>query len=125
MLVFHDELDLPLGTVRVKSGGGHGGHNGLRDLHKHFGREYQRVRVGVGRPPNGWDAADYVLSKWSDQDLNTLPEVQDKAADAVEAVVRDGLDRAMNLFNVRVQTTDSLPKQITIDAQPRTEQEPE
>lgn len=101
IIVVHDDLDLPFADVRVKQGGGHGGHNGLRDLTRHIGKDYLRVRVGVGRPPEGWDTADYVLAKWTGDEQDRLDEVVDQAADAVEAVVRDGVSTAMNSFNVR------------------------
>ncbi|MED5373460.1 MAG: aminoacyl-tRNA hydrolase [Myxococcota bacterium] len=102
LLVVHDELDLPFGTVRVKQGGGHGGHNGLRDLHKHFGGgNYVRIRVGIGRPPEGWDTADYVLGKWAPGEKDDLPSVVDLAADAVESILAEGAGAAANRFNVR------------------------
>lgn len=101
VVVVHDELDLPPGDVRVKVGGGHGGHNGLRDLVQHMGAGFVRVRVGVGRPPPGWDAADYVLGRWSDGESATLHDLVSRAADAVEQVVRDGATRAMQVFNTK------------------------
>ena len=100
-VVVHDDLDLPFGTVRVKAGGGHGGHNGLRDLNRAIGRDFVRVRVGISRPPDGWDAADYVLGRWTDDELQSLDSVVDRGADAVEEVVGSGVTAAMNLFNVR------------------------
>ena len=100
-IVVHDELDIPFGDVRVKVGGGHGGHNGIRDLNKHVGNDTIRVRVGVGRPPEGWDTADYVLGKWSPAEASGLPTIVDDAADAVEAILRDGVMAAMNHFNTR------------------------
>ncbi len=102
LIVVHDELDLPFGAVRIKKGGGHGGHNGLRDLHKHMGGPgYIRVRVGIGRPPEGWETADYVLGKWNATEKDSLAGVVDTAADGVELLVSDGLEAAMNRFNVR------------------------
>ena len=101
VIVVHDDLDLPFGEVRVKQGGGHGGHNGLRDLSRALGGTYLRVRVGVGRPPQGWDPADYVLGKWTQVEQESLDTIVDQAADAVEAVARDGVGTAMNQFNVR------------------------
>ena len=101
VVVVHDEVDLPFGRVRIKNGGGHGGHNGLRDLHQAIGRDFTRVRVGVGRPPEGWDTADYVLGKWTSAESEVLEEVVDLAADAVEAVLRDGALAAMNVYNTR------------------------
>ena len=102
VIAIHDDMDLPFGDVRVKVGGGHGGHNGLRDLHAKLGGDgYVRVRVGVSRPPDGWDPADYVLGRWSDQESPRLEEVAGLAADAVESIVRDGAVAAMNRFNTR------------------------
>lgn len=101
-IVVHDDLDIPFGDVRIKVGGGHGGHNGLRDLNaKLGGPEYVRVRFGVSRPPEGWDTADYVLTTWSAREQVELEALVDRAADAVEAVLRDGVARAMNSFNTR------------------------
>ena len=100
VVVVHDEIDLPFGTVRVKKGGGHGGHNGLRDLIRALGgRDFVRVRVGVSRPPPGWQVADYVLSTWSDQEQGALEDIVCAAADAVEAVVTHGVTAAMNTVN--------------------------
>ena len=101
VLVVHDDLDLEHGTVRVKRGGGHGGHNGLRDLHRHLGADFARVRVGISRPPPEWDTADYVLGRWSDTERSDLSELVGRATDAIEAVLADGVTAAMNRFNVR------------------------
>lgn len=101
VLVVHDDVDLPFGVVRLKSGGGHGGHNGLRDLSQHLGPGYGRVRVGVGRPPEGWDTADYVLGTWTSAEEAALPDVLDSACDALETALRVGLPAAMNQFNTR------------------------
>ena len=95
VLVVHDELDLPFGVVRLKRGGGEGGHNGLRDISKAVGtKEYVRARVGIGRPPGRMDAADYVLRDFSPAERKELPFVLADAADAVELVVTQGLERA-------------------------------
>jgi PTH1 family peptidyl-tRNA hydrolase len=101
VVVIHDDLDLPFGAVRCKVGGGHGGHNGLRDIHKHLGSDYLRVRVGISRPPQGWDTADYVLGKWSSEEKGRLPDAIDTACDAIEAVLDAGISVAMNQFNAR------------------------
>jgi len=97
LIVVHDDLDLPEGDVRVKVGGGAGGHNGLRSLIGRLGPDFVRVRVGVGRPPAGMGVTDYVLGKMDSAVRNAVP----RAADAVEAVVEDGPEAAMNRFNVR------------------------
>jgi PTH1 family peptidyl-tRNA hydrolase len=110
VIVVHDELDLPFGDVRVKVGGGHGGHNGLRDLHKHLpGNGYVRVRVGIGRPPAGWKPANYVLGRWSAEESSQLEDVVARAADAVESVVRVGPTETMNQFNVRAGDRSPTP----------------
>jgi len=100
VLVAHDELDLPPGTVRLKRGGGHGGHNGLRSLIQHLpDASFVRVRVGVGRPPPRWDPADYVLSRFTRDERPDADRVVTEAADAIEAILKDGLARVMNVYN--------------------------
>ena len=91
---------LPLGTVRIKSGGGHGGHNGLRSLIEHLGTaDFIRVRIGIGRPGPGMDSATYVLSSYPPDERVIADDACAKAADAVVAVVSIRLTKAMNLFN--------------------------
>jgi PTH1 family peptidyl-tRNA hydrolase len=100
LIVVHDELDIPFDTVRIKSGGGHGGHNGIRDIVKATdGAPFARVRVGVGRPPGRQDAADFVLKDFSSTEKQTLPSLVSDAADAVEAIVADGLLAAQQRFH--------------------------
>jgi PTH1 family peptidyl-tRNA hydrolase len=101
VVVVHDDMDIPFRDVRVKVGGGHGGHNGLRDLNARHGNAYVRVRVGVSRPPAGWDPADYVLGRWTPDEDASLQDVVETAADAVEVVVRKGAIEAQNQFNGR------------------------
>lgn len=101
LVVVHDELELAFGEVEVKVGGGHKGHNGLRDVARHVGAEFVRIRVGIGRPPAGWDPADYVLGRWTEAEAAQLPSVLDRAADAVEEVLNQGTDSAMLRFNSR------------------------
>lgn len=98
-IVVHDDMDLPFGRLRVRVGGGHGGHNGVRDIQRALGADFVRVRVGVGRPPAEWDPADYVLANWTAEESAGLDAVVDRAADAVESVVGDGVTVAMNKFN--------------------------
>jgi PTH1 family peptidyl-tRNA hydrolase len=97
LIVVHDDLDLPEGDVRVKVGGGAGGHNGLRSVIGRCGPDFVRVRVGVGRPPSGMGVTDYVLGKMNAAVRDAVP----RAADAVEAVAEDGPEAAMNRFNAR------------------------
>jgi PTH1 family peptidyl-tRNA hydrolase len=120
VIVVHDDLDVPFGAVRVKRSGGHGGHNGLRDIAKHIGPDFARVRVGLGRPPEGWDSAAYVLGRWTPDECKDVPHIVDTAADAVEAVLRDGVDAAMNVFNVRARSGQADAEQSS-----RTDERPE
>jgi PTH1 family peptidyl-tRNA hydrolase len=100
LIVLHDELDLPLGSVRVKIGGGHGGHNGLRSIIEHIGTgEFIRVRIGIGRPAPGRDPADYVLSPFLAEERGPAAEAVKRAAEAATAIVTQGPQKAMNLFN--------------------------
>ncbi|MDQ6649071.1 MAG: aminoacyl-tRNA hydrolase [Actinomycetota bacterium] len=100
IVVVHDELDLPWGSLRLKAGGGDNGHNGLKSLTKSLGsREYLRVRFGIGRPPGRQDPADFVLKDFSAAERKELPFHVDRAADAVEALVADGLAAAQNRFH--------------------------
>ena len=116
-LVVHDDLDLPFGTIRVKRGGGHGGHNGLRDLHLHLGGpDYPRVRFGVGRPPEGQAVPEFVLSAFSDSERSELDAVLDRAVDAVQAVLMGGLTDAMNTFNIRASKAPT-----PVEAEPTSE----
>ncbi len=95
LVVVHDELDIPFGALRLKRGGGEGGHNGLRDITKALGtKEYVRVRVGIGRPPGRMDAADFVLRDFSTAERKELPFLLADAADAVELILTSGLDAA-------------------------------
>ena len=100
LVVVHDELDLPYGALRLKLGGGDGGHNGLRAVSRSLGtRDYLRVRLGIGRPPGRQDPAVYVLRDFSPTERKELPLHLDRAADAVEVLLTDGLEKAQNRFN--------------------------
>lgn len=91
VIVVHDELDLPFGTLRLKSGGGHGGHNGLRDVSAAIGAGYHRLRIGIGRPPGSQDPADFVLRPFAATERQELPVLIEEAADAVLEVIEHGL----------------------------------
>ena len=100
VVAVHDELDVPYGQVRVKRGGGEGGHNGLRSMSKSLGsKEYARVRFGIGRPPGRQDPADYVLSDFSGAERKELEFLVDRAADMVEAVVLEGVEWTQNKYH--------------------------
>ncbi|WP_125131577.1 aminoacyl-tRNA hydrolase [Microbacterium sp. 10M-3C3] len=100
VVVVHDELDIPFDTLRLKAGGGHGGHNGVRDVAKALGTpEFPRVRVGIGRPPGRQDPADWVLDPFAAVERTTLPILVGDAADAVELLVDEGLLAAQQRFH--------------------------
>jgi len=104
VVAVHDEIDIPFNTVKLKIGGGEGGHNGLRDISKALAtKEYLRVRVGVGRPPGRMDTADFVLKDFATTEKKELPFLLDDAADAVETVVRDGLAAAQQKYHTALQ----------------------
>jgi peptidyl-tRNA hydrolase, PTH1 family len=104
LVVIHDELDLPFGTVRLKLGGGDNGHNGLRSVTARLGtREYYRARIGIGRPPGRMDPAVYVLRDFSAAERKDLPLVLERAADAVEMLLADGLAAAQNAYHAQEQ----------------------
>ncbi len=99
VIVVHDDIDLPFGVVRVKIGGGHGGHNGLRHIIELSGNDFVRVRIGVDRPPVGGDTAAFVLRPFSVSEKKDLTKVLDHAASALETVLRSGAQQAMCEFN--------------------------
>lgn len=100
VIAIHDDVDLDYDTIRLKRGGGEGGHNGLRSMTSHLGtRDYLRVRAGVGRPPGRMDTADYVLGRFTAQERTTLPIFVSDLADAVEALIADGLEATQQRFH--------------------------
>ena len=102
LIVVHDELDIPFGEIRIKIGGGTAGHNGLGSIANHLStKEFLRVRFGVGRPSGRQDAAGRVLGEFSSGERRELPDLLERAADAVERIVEAGADRAMNEVNTR------------------------
>jgi peptidyl-tRNA hydrolase, PTH1 family len=102
LLVVHDDLDLPLGHLRLKPGNGAGGHNGIRSLIEVLGTgQFPRLRLGIGRPPAGVDPADFVLERFTSDERPAIDAAIDRAAEAALAVATDGLPAAMNRYNVR------------------------
>ena len=100
LVVVHDELDLPVAELKVKSGGGLAGHNGLRSIVEHLHtQDFQRVRIGVGKPASKERGADHVLNRLGKRERADVDVTVEQAADAVEAILRDGVDAAMNRFN--------------------------
>lgn len=99
LLVVHDDIDLPLGRLRVRFGGSGGGQRGVADIARAIGPSFWRLKVGVGRPPEGWATESWVLSRFGEGETALLERVVASAADAVELIVRSGAERAMNEVN--------------------------
>jgi len=100
IIVIHDDLDLPLGRLRIKKGGGHGGHNGLKSIFQCLGtQDFLRVKIGIGRPPAQIEVADYVLSCFSKEDSALIAQTLVKAVEAIKVIVNENVDVAMNRFN--------------------------
>lgn len=100
VIVLHDELDLPFDSLKLKQGGGHGGHNGLRDIAKALATpEFLRVRIGIGRPPGSQDPADFVLKPFGSSERDTLAVLLEDAADATEGLVNEGLTATQQRFH--------------------------
>jgi len=101
LVVAHDDLDLMLARIQVKVGGGDGGHNGLKSLRQHLGPDFVRVRFGIGRPPQGWDPADFVLARFAEEEEKIVEELLPVAAEAAAMALLEGTAAAMNRFNRR------------------------
>ncbi|MFG3287132.1 aminoacyl-tRNA hydrolase [Streptomyces sp. NPDC048111] len=99
IVAIHDELDIDYGVLRLKLGGGDNGHNGLKSITKSLGSDYHRVRFGIGRPPGRMQVADFVLKDFSSTERKELGYFVDRAADAAEALVIEGLERAQSTYN--------------------------
>lgn len=100
IIAIHDELDIDFGTLRIKRGGGDNGHNGLKSMRSSLGSgEFYRVRAGIGRPPGRQEVSDFVLSNYSSVQRKELPFQVDSAADAVESLITDGLEKTQQRFN--------------------------
>jgi PTH1 family peptidyl-tRNA hydrolase len=99
IVAIHDELDIDYGTMRLKLGGGDNGHNGLKSITKSMGADYHRVRFGIGRPPGRMQVADFVLKDFSSTERKELDYLVDRAADSVECLVTEGLERAQGAYN--------------------------
>ncbi len=107
LLVVHDDLDLPFGTLRMRPAGGTGGHRGMESIAAKLGtRDFTRLRVGIGRPPGRMDPRDYVLHDFDPPEQEQLPEVLATAAAAVRSFIREGIEETMNAFNGDVMDED-------------------
>ncbi|HEX6289005.1 MAG TPA: aminoacyl-tRNA hydrolase [Herpetosiphonaceae bacterium] len=104
LLVIYDDLDLPFGTIRLRASGSAGGQNGMKSIIQLLGtQDIPRVRVGIGRPPEGWQAKDYVLNNWSREQTEHLPSLYARVADAAETFLTEGITLAMTRFNAGEQ----------------------
>jgi PTH1 family peptidyl-tRNA hydrolase len=102
LLVVHDDLDLPLGQLRLRPGNGAGGHNGIRSIIEELGTSlFPRLRIGIGRPPAGVDPAEFVLDRFTTEERRVINAVLSRAVDATLAVATEGLQAAMNRYNMR------------------------
>ena len=101
IIVIHDDIDLPFGTVKFKIGGGHGGHNGLRSIDAHIGKEYTRVRIGVGKPQDKADVANYVLNNFSKEELNKLPDIIEHTMNAIKALKSEDIEQVKSKFTLK------------------------
>ncbi|GAA3003028.1 aminoacyl-tRNA hydrolase [Kitasatospora albolonga] len=99
VVAVHDELDIDYATLRLKLGGGDNGHNGLKSITKSLGPDYHRIRCGIGRPPGRMEVADFVLKDFSSTERKELEWFVDRSADAVEALLTEGLERAQSTYN--------------------------
>lgn len=101
LLVVHDDLDLPLGRLRFKFGGGAGGQRGVQDSINRIGKDFYRLKVGISRPPDGWAVERWVLSRFADEEKDLLEQVISSAADAIEQALERGIERTMGDVNGR------------------------
>ena len=99
LLAIYDAFDITFGVLRLREKGSAGGHNGMRSIIQHFGNEFARLRLGIGRPPGRMDAAAYVLQDFSRDELPIVGDMLNAAVEAAESFVRDGIDRTMSRFN--------------------------
>ncbi len=103
LIVIYDDISLPPGQLRIREKGSAGGHNGIKSIISHLGgQEFLRIKVGVGEKPAGWDLADYVLSRFAEDDRKKVEEALERAADAAVCLMTDGVEAAMNEYNRKV-----------------------
>jgi len=101
VIVIHDDLELLFGTLRLKHGGGHGGHNGLRSIDAHIGRDYDRVRVGISKPINKEDIANYVLSNFNKKQMECLPKIISYSCEALECLLKNDIMDCASRYTIR------------------------
>jgi PTH1 family peptidyl-tRNA hydrolase len=99
LIITYDEIDLPLGVVRIRVSGGSGGHNGMKSIIEHLGSDFPRIRLGVGRPTGRMDPAAYVLQNFSKEEEEVVGGIVDRAVDAIDLFLLEGINSAMNRYN--------------------------
>ena len=113
LLIVYDDLDLPFGTLRLRANGSAGGQGGMKSIIQLLGTQnFPRLRVGVGRPPAGWDPKDFLLSNWNREEMERLPELYDRVADAVETFLSEGITLAMTRFNASEQAAGKQKRAV-------------
>lgn len=111
LIVVHDDMDIPAGTIRIRKKGSAGGHNGIKSILAHVGDEhFARVRIGIGRPLTGWTVVNHVLAPFSNEDAPTIAEAIKYLEPAVECIINDDVDMAMNKFNPKKQKKKTTAK---------------
>ena len=112
VLIISDDIDLPLGQLRIRQKGSAGGHNGLKNIIAHLGsQDFPRIKIGIGSKPEGWDLADYVLSKYSKEDRAVMTNAQKDAAEAAALIVSGRVSEAMNRYNTKKQKKEKKEKE--------------
>ncbi len=101
IIVIHDDLDLPFGTVKFKIGGGHGGHNGLKSIDSYIGKEYTRIRIGIGKPESKEDVSNYVLNNFSKEELNKLEGIISHTIKAINELKSEKIDKVKSKFTLK------------------------
>ena len=102
IIIIHDDLDLPFGTIKFKNGGGHGGHNGLRSIDTHIGKEYTRVRFGIGKPENKQDVANYVLSNFSVTESEKLGDLIQHCVKSIDALQNKPIEEVKSSYTLKL-----------------------
>ncbi|MDC0933165.1 aminoacyl-tRNA hydrolase [Arcobacteraceae bacterium] len=103
IIIIHDDLDLPFGTVKFKIGGGHGGHNGLRSIDSHIGKDYIRIRIGIGKPENKADVANYVLSDFSKEEFTELDMIINHVIKSIDALKKSTIEEVKSTFTIKAK----------------------
>lgn len=108
LIIIYDDTSLHTGQIRIRKKGSAGGHNGIKSIISCLGTtEFPRIKVGIGSKPHGWDLADYVLSKFKEEEKDVIKEAVISAGDAARAIIADGINEAMNQYNVRIRPNDA------------------